>query len=233
MPDDQQLDSLQERLGYRFRDKAFLIEALSHSSYVNENSDAGASSNERMEFLGDSVLGLLITQYLFERYPDCPEGELTLMKSVLVSEGTLAGIAQRIEIGSCLSLGKGEAASGGAERASNLSNALEAMLAAIYLDAGLEETRCVTVGLFGEDLEKIATTLHSLNYKNLLQHYSQEHEGAIPEYVMLGSHGPQHEKLFEIEVRIKGAPLGKGSGRSKKEAEQEAARIALDVLGVQ
>jgi ribonuclease-3 len=230
MPDDQQLDSFQERLGYRFGERALLIEALSHSSYVNENPDAGVSSNERMEFLGDSVLGLLITQYLFEHYPDFPEGELTLMKSVLVSEGTLAGIAQRIELGPCLFLGKGESASGGAERASNLSNAIEALLAAIYLDRGLEEARRITEALFIEDLERIATTRHSLNYKNLLQHYSQERDGAIPEYVMLGSHGPQHEKLFEIEVRVKGAPLGRGFGRSKKEAEQEAARVALDAL---
>lgn len=233
MPDDQQFDRLQERLGYRFGNKTLLIEALSHSSYVNENADADASSNERMEFLGDSVLGLLITQYLFAHYPDCSEGELTLMKSVLVSEVTLAGIAQRIELGPCLFFGKGEAASGGAERASNLSNALEALLAAIYLDTGLEEVRSITEGLFREDLDRIATTRHSLNYKNLLQHYSQEREGAIPEYVLLGSHGPQHEKFFEIEVRIKDAPLGKGSGRSKKEAEQEAARAALDALGVQ
>jgi ribonuclease-3 len=230
MPDDQQLDSFQERLGYRFGERALLIEALSHSSYVNENPDAGVSSNERMEFLGDSVLGLLITQYLFEHYPDFPEGELTLMKSVLVSEGTLAGIAQRIELGPCLFLGKGESASGGAERASNLSNAIEALLAAIYLDRGLEEARRITEALFIEDLERIATTRHSLNYKNLLQHYSQERDGAIPEYVMLGSHGPQHEKLFEIEVRVKGAPLGRGFGRIKKEAEQEAARFALDAL---
>jgi len=233
MPDDQQLDHLQERLGYRFRNRALLIEALSHSSYVNENPDSGRSSNERLEFLGDSILGLIITQHLFERYQKCSEGELTLMKSVLVSEGTLAGIAQRIELGPCLYLGKGEASSGGAERLSNLSNALEALLAALYLDAGIEETRRATEALFKEDLERIAATRHSLNYKNLLQHYSQERKGAIPEYIVLGSHGPQHEKLFEIEVRIKGVPLGSGSGRSKKEAEQEAARLALEALGTQ
>ncbi len=231
MPDDQQLDRLQERLGYRFRNKALLIEALSHSSYVNENPDSGRSSNERLEFLGDSILGLLMTQHLFERYQECSEGELTLMKSVLVSEGTLAGIARRIELGPCLYLGKGEASSGGGERLSNLSNALEALLAALYLDAGIEETRRITESLFKEDLGRIATTRHSLNYKNLLQHYSQEQKGAIPEYIVLGSHGPQHEKLFEIEVRIEGAPLARATGRSKKEAEQEAARLALEAIG--
>jgi ribonuclease-3 len=233
MPDDQQLDRLQERLGYRFRNRALLIEALSHSSYVNENPDAREPSNERMEFLGDSILGLIITRYLFERYPKCSEGELTLMKSVLVSEGTLAGIAQRIELGQCLYFGKGEASSGGAERPSNLSNALEALLAALYLDAGIEETQRATEALFEEDLKEIEATRHSLNYKNLLQHYSQDRRGAVPDYILLGSHGPQHEKLFEIEVRIKGVPLGRGSGRSKKEAEQEAARLALEALGKQ
>jgi ribonuclease-3 len=233
MPDDQQLDRLQERLGYRFRNRTLLIKALSHSSYVNENPDSGRSSNERLEFLGDSVLGLIVTQHLFERHPECSEGELTLMKSVLVSEGTLAGIAQGIELGPCLYLGKGEASSGGAERPSNLSNALEALLAALYLDAGIEETRRAMEALFKEDLEKIAVTRHRLNYKNLLQHYSQERKHAIPDYIVLGSHGPQHKKLFEIEVRINGVPLGRGSGKSKKEAEQEAARAALGALGKQ
>jgi ribonuclease-3 len=231
MQEEQHLDRLEERFGYRFGNRALLLEALSHSSYVNENPDCGARSNERMEFLGDSVLGLIVTRHLYERYPLCSEGELTLMKSVLVSEGTLARIALDMRLGECLRLGKGEASTGGGERKSNLSNALEALVAAIYLDGGLAEATRVAEALFGEELRKIEAKRHSLNYKNLLQHYSQERDGAIPEYVLVSSQGPQHEKLFEVEVRLGGEPFGRGAGRNKKEAEQGAARAALEQLG--
>jgi len=231
MPGEREFDQLEAQLDYRFRERRFLIEALSHSSYVNENIETGMKSNERMEFLGDAVLQLIITRHLYERFPGCSEGELTLMRSVLVSEGTLAMLAREMKLGECLYLGKGEASSGGAERRSNLSNALEAVIAAVYLDGALPEVERVTRLIFKPELERIEAHQHDLNYKNLLQHYSQTRDGEIPEYSVVRSHGPQHERLFEVEVRIAGEPLGKGNGSNKKEAEQEAARQALIALG--
>ena len=232
MTQERRIQAIESTIGYRFRDKALLIRALSHSSYVNENPFAGTRSNERMEFLGDSVLGLVITQYLYRHYPRCSEGELTLMKSVLVSEDTLARIATVIQLGKYLYLGKGESSSGGQERKSNLSNALEALLAAVYLDSGIRKVSRIILSLFCEDLKRVQTKRHTLNYKNLLQNYSQEHDSVIPDYVLVKSHGPQHGKLFEVEVMIKGEPLGRGGGRTKKQAEQGAARAALETLGI-
>lgn len=231
MPDEFALGRLETSLTYRFNDRGLLAQALAHSSYVHENPAAGLESNERMEFLGDAVLQLVITGCLYERYPKCSEGELTLMRSVLVSEGTLARLASVLGLGDCLSLGKGEASSGGADRASNLANALEAVIAAVYLDGGLAGAARATGALYGDELKRIGARRHSLNYKNLLQHYSQDRDGSVPEYRLVRSQGPQHKKLFEIEVGIRGETLGRGSGRNKKDAEQEAAMRALAALG--
>jgi len=231
LTDESALESLEDKLAYRFGDRGLLRQALSHSSYVNENPQEGVGSNERLEFLGDAVLQLVITRYLYDDYPLCSEGELTLMRSVLVSEGTLAGIAKALGIGECLYLGKGEAASGGDERKSNLSNAFEAVAAAVYLDGGFQEAERVIRLSFAREMEKIESRRDKLNYKNLLQHYSQAREEGIPEYFLSGSFGPPHERLFEVEVKIGGEMMGKGNGRNKKEAEQEAARRALIALG--
>ncbi len=231
MTDKDHSGVVEKLIGHRFKDKGLLVQALSHSSYVNENPSAGGESNERMEFLGDSVLGFIITQYLYRHHPNRSEGELTLMKSVLVSEGTLARIAKGLDLGKYLYLGKGELSSGGIKRASNLSNALEAILGAVYLDGGMTEAKRVTIALFENDLKRIEANRHTLNYKNLLQTYSQEHRDVIPDYVLLESRGPQHGKVFKVEVKIKGEALGRGSGRTKKQAEQEAARVALKSLG--
>ncbi|MCX6357077.1 MAG: ribonuclease III [Candidatus Aureabacteria bacterium] len=224
---DERLGRIEDLLGYRFNAIGLLVQALSHSSYVNENPAGGGLSNERLEFLGDAVLELIITRHLYEQHPGCTEGELTLMRSVLVSEGTLAALARNIGLGQALYLGKGEASSGGDERRSNLSNALEAVLAAVYLDGGVDEAARVTGALFADELALIVSQRHRLNYKNLLQHYSQERDGMIPDYHIIASQGPQHEKLFEVEVRLGGEPLGRGAGHNKKEAEQEAAQQAL------
>ncbi len=231
MPDAEHCVRLEERLGYRFKDRLLLLEALSHSSYMHENHAEGASSNERMEFLGDSVLGLVITRRLYTRYRRRAEGELTLMRSVLVSRDTLAGIAAGLGLGEHLYLGKGESASGGRERKSNLANALEAVLAAVYLDGGFDAARGVTTALFADALARIDATRDSLNYKNMLQQYGQERGQGSPDYVLTASRGPQHRKTFEVEVRLGGAPLGRGAGANKKEAEQEAARAALAAVG--
>ena len=232
MDNEERLAHLEEKLGYRFRDRSLLVQALSHASYVNEAASPATASNERMEFLGDSVLGLVITRYLYDHYPDCPEGEMTLMRSVLVSEGALARVARRLDLGRCLYLGKGEAASGGRDRRSNLSNAVEALLAAVYLDGGLDEAARVTRAVFSEELERVEHRSYRPNYKNLLQNHSQEKGGVVPTYVLVSSSGPQHDRRFEMEVRIGDRPLGRGTGRSKKEAEQEAARAALNSLGI-
>lgn len=226
-----QESKLETRLEYHFRDRGLLIHALSHSSYVNEQSQPRIASNERMEFLGDAVLGLVITRSLYDRYPKRPEGDLTLMKSVLVSRGTLSRCAQRLELGNFLLLGKGEAQSGGRERGSNLSNGFEALLAAIYLDGGLEAASTVILTLFHDELARIDSTRDVLNYKNLLQNYTQDIDGSIPVYTLVRSFGPPHEKLFEIQVRSGKSVLGTGTARTKKAAEQHAARAALLGLG--
>lgn len=231
MPDAEHLARLEERLGYRFKKRPLLVEALSHSSYVHEQGDPGAPSNERMEFLGDSVLGLVITRHLYGRYRRRHEGDLTLMRSVLVSRDTLAGIAAKLGLGAYLFLGKGEAAGGGRERRSNLANALEAVIAAVYLDGGIEAARRITAALFRGALERIDATRDRLNYKNMLQQYGQERGQGSPRYVLLSSRGPQHRKTFEVEAQLGGAALGRGAGTNKKEAEQEAARAALAAVG--
>lgn len=231
MPDADQLARLEERLGYRFKKRALLLEALSHSSYAHERGGGDAPSNERMEFLGDSVLGLVITRHLYGRYRRRHEGELTLMRSVLVSRDSLAGVAAEVGLGAHLFLGKGEAAGGGRERSSNLANALEAVIAAIYLDGGIEAARRVTSALFSGLLARIDSTRDRLNYKNMLQQYGQERGQGSPRYVLLSSRGPQHRKTFEVEARLGGVPLGRGAGPNKKAAEQEAARAALAAVG--
>lgn len=231
MPDAAHRARLEERLGYRFKDRALLVEALSHSSYAHEHHASGVPSNERMEFLGDSVLGLIITRHLYGRYRRRAEGELTLLRSVLVSRDTLAGISAGLGLGGHLYLGKGESASGGHERKSNLADALEAVIAAVYLDGGFDAARRVTMALFADALAGIDEARDRLNYKNLLQHYSQERGRGSPAYVLTASRGPQHRKIFEVEARIGGEPLGRGSGPNKKEAEQEAARAALAAVG--
>ncbi|MDD5556483.1 MAG: ribonuclease III [bacterium] len=232
MPDEHDFERLEKAIRYCFGEREILVQALSHSSYVHEHPSKGLHDNERLEFLGDSVLGIVITRYLFDRYPRCAEGELTLMRSVLVSEPALATVAARINLGDCLYLGKGEASTGGRKRKSNLANALEALIAAVYLDGGMEVAGRTVRGLFRDALKKIEAERHSLNYKNLLQHHCQEGKRGMPRYVLVSSKGPQHAKVFSVDVRIGGETAGAGTGRNKKQAEQEAARDALEALGV-
>ena len=174
MPEEANCAGLEERLGYRFRDRALLVEALSHSSYAHERRLPGAPSNERLEFLGDSVLGLIITRHLYGRYRRRSEGELTLMRSVLVSRDTLAGVAASLGLGGHLFLGKGESADGGRERKSSLANAVEALMAAVYRDGGMAAARRVTTALFDDALAGIGAERDRLSYKIMLQRYGQE-----------------------------------------------------------
>lgn len=223
------MKNLQKRIDYNFRDTSYLIEALTHSSFANERHN-GYKSNERMEFLGDAVLSIVSAQYLYETYPDMPEGELTKLRSSLVCTESLSSFAREIDLGSVLFLGKGEVHSGGMNRSSILENAFEALIAAIYLDGGMESARTFILSFL-----KKALANHKVNfkdYKSTLQEVIQKNPDEILTYVLIGESGPDHDKRFEVEVHLNSNVIGKGIGRSKKSAEQEAAKEALNLMGL-
>lgn len=222
------MQQFQQRIGYRFRDISLLATALTHSSYANELHKGG--NNERLEFLGDAVLSIIVADYIFTQYPDKKEGELTKLRASLVCESTLAGYAQRIGLGDRLMLGRGEAHSGGANRPSILADAFEAVIAAIYLDGGMEEARRFVLGFTKQELERPSVRRQS-DYKTALQEIVQQNEGERLEYVLVGESGPDHNKHFVAEVHLNSNVVGRGGGRSKKEAEQQAARAALELMG--
>jgi len=223
------MERLEERLGYVFRDRSLLDRALNHSSYANEHRGQGVESNERLEFLGDSILGFVSADHLFKTYAALPEGDLTRMRAALVCEQSLHEVACQWEIGQYLKLGKGEEAGGGRQRQSILADAVEAILAAVYLDGGLDAAarivhRYILDGAAQRRVEE------RRDYKTALQELVQREEGQVLTYCQTGESGPDHNKTFLFEVQINGEPVGCGSGRSKKEAEQAAARDALEKL---
>lgn len=223
------METLEKRMNYRFKNRAYLMQALTHSSFANERNN-GSKSNERMEFLGDSVLSLISSQFLFETYPDMPEGELSKLKAALVCTESLSGFARQIHLGDYLFLGKGESHTGGAERPSILEDAFESLIAAIYLDGGLEYARTFVLGFLKPALEN-----HNINfkdYKTTLQEVIQQNPDQSINYVFVGSSGPDHDKVFEAEVRLNSNVIGRGTGKSKKSAEQAAAREALKLMGL-
>ncbi|MBR0348483.1 MAG: ribonuclease III [Clostridia bacterium] len=222
------IKELQEKLGYTFNDEAILIRALSHSSYVNENHSAG-DSNERLEFLGDSVLGLITAENFFKNYTKLPEGELTKLRAATVCEKSLAGFARQLELGKYLLLGKGEILTGGRERPSIQADAFEAIIAAIYLDGGMEAARNFVLKYIEEAIRQQQSIR---DYKTMLQEVVQRNPGEIIEYVLTGETGPDHDKRFEVEVHLNSNVIGRGIGKSKKKAEQEAAREALELMGL-
>ncbi len=222
------IKELQEKLGYTFNDEAILIRALSHSSYVNENHSAG-DSNERLEFLGDSVLGLITAENFFKNYKKLPEGELTKLRAATVCEKSLAGFARQLELGKYLLLGKGEILTGGRERPSIQADAFEAIIAAIYLDGGMEAARNFVLKYIEEAIRQQQSIR---DYKTMLQEVVQRNPGELIEYVLTGETGPDHDKRFEVEVHLNSNVIGRGIGRSKKKAEQEAAREALELMGL-
>jgi len=217
------LGKLQQRIGYPFRQLGLLEEALTHRSY-------GRPDNERLEFLGDSVIELVVSQLLFETFPKLREGELSKMRSSLVKEESLAEIARGIELGRHLKLGKGEEATGGREKASILAGALEAVVAAVYIDGGFEEAFRVVEGLFRERIRQMEEAWRDRDYKTQLQEYTQARFKEVPRYTVVAERGPEHSKTFEVVVSVGGRIWGRGSGRSKKEAEQRAAEEALRKL---
>jgi ribonuclease-3 len=223
------LTELEESIKYTFKDKKLLHEALSHSSYANE-CRRNRRSNERLEFLGDSVLSIVVSQYLFEHFSHLPEGELTKIRASLVCEKSLHIFAQKINLGKYLLLGKGEENTGGRERASILADAFEALIAAIFLDGGLEAARTHILRFIPEDLEAQKNAAFS-DYKTILQEVIQQNPEEKVEYVIADQTGPDHNKAFTVNVCLNSNVIGVGVGRSKKEAEQMAAKEALKLMG--
>jgi len=224
------LTKLQQNLSLRLKDQSILQQALVHSSYVNENPGLASGSNERLEFLGDAILGLIISKQLYQDFPSLAEGELTRLRAVLVRRDTLAQIARTIALGDYLFIGKGEEASGGRLKPANLAGALEAVIGAVFLDQGLAAAKKLVLKLFRDELQKIASQGAEVDYKSKLQELVQAKRQIAPTYHVIEEMGPDHAKEFTVEVRIGGTVLGRGSGKSKKLAETEAARSALQRL---
>jgi len=225
-----ELNALQNTLGIKFRDISLLERSLVHRSYLNENQDIESVSNERLEYLGDAVLGFIVAEKLYKDFPDYDEGRMTRLRSVLVRRETLARISRSINLGEYLFLGKGEDISGGRNKSANLASALEAVIAAVYLDQGIVKTRKMIIKLVGEEWQKAIKKPAVIDYKSRLQELVQSREQKIPSYQVTGTSGPDHIKTFSVEVRLGDQVLGSGSGKSKKEAETEAAREALAKL---
>jgi ribonuclease-3 len=213
-------------LGAEF-DPALLDLALTHRSYAYEH--GGLPTNERLEFLGDSVLGVIITEALYTRHPDLPEGQLAKLRAAIVNSRALASLARRLDIGAYLKLGRGEEISGGRDKSSILADAVEAVIGAFYLDRGTDATRELVLRLFAELLDDAASLGAGLDWKTSLQELAASMSLGIPEYTVIES-GPDHEKYFEATARLSGEGVGEGTGRSKKEAEQQAAEQAWTSL---
>jgi len=223
---DQQLDGLQEKLGYCFKDPALLKAALTHSSYANENKKDGILSNERLEFLGDSVLGMTVAELIYKGMPDMPEGQMTRLRAELVCEKSLAALAAGFGLGESLLLGRGEEKGGGRKRVSILADTVEAILAAIYIDGGFRSAAKFIKKHLATKMDMLNTG--STDYKTTLQEIIQEKPGQTLSYHIVGESGPDHMKSFTVEVRLNGKGIGRGSGKSKKLAEQTAAKSALE-----
>ena len=222
------LKDLETVIGYKFHNIALLQNALTHSSYANERWHNSLLSNERLEFLGDSVLGMLVAEYLYRNFPNRPEGELTRMRADMVCEQTLAAAANRIGLGQHLLLGHGEEQGGGRTRNSILADAMESVIAASFLDGGMEAAlQIVRTFIF---VEVPVTKLHNADYKTQLQEMVQQKKNQILSYELVGQSGPDHDKKFDVEVSLNGTVVGFGSGSSKKRAEQDAARAAIEKL---
>lgn len=224
------MTDLQNKIGYQFKNPALLNEALTHSSYANEHKSQHIKYNERLEFLGDSVLSIVVSDYIYKNCPELPEGELTKLRASLVCEKSLYEFAKKIDLGKYLILSKGERNNGGTDRPSILSDAFEALIAAIYIDGGIAPAskhilNFVIPAIKNSKKKKIN------DYKTTLQEIIQKNPGEKLEYVLVRESGPDHNKHFVVEVHLNSNVIGKGGGRSKKEAEQQAAREALELMG--
>ncbi len=224
---------MEDVLNYKFKDESILLTALTHSSYANEYKAEGVVCNERLEFLGDAVLGFVVGSYLFKTFPELPEGRLTKLRANVVCEQMLAKKSRALGVQKYLRLGKGEELTGGRERMSILEDAFESIIGAIYLDGGIEEAEKFILSQLKDDIFAVKNSHHVLDNKTSLQEVLQRSSQSPIEYVVVGESGPAHNKLFKVEVRHLGKTLGCGSGRSKKEAEQHAAQAALEALQVE
>ena len=223
------LKSFQQKIDYKFNNEELLLTALTHSSYANE---CGGAFNERLEFLGDSVLGFISAEFFFSNRKSVPEGELTKLRAATVCEKSLFGFAKEIDLGSYIRLGKGEMNTGGRERPSILSDAFEAVIAAIYLDGGMEEAKKFVLR-FLKEAQAHKNESAFKDYKTVLQEIIQRNPEERLEYVLVGESGPAHDKRFEVEIHLNSNCIGKGSGHSKKLAEQAAAGEALKLMGIE
>ena len=222
------MKTLETKLGYQFQNPKLLDHALTHSSYANEHHLGSISSNERLEFLGDSVLGMIVADHLYRTFPDLPEGDLTRIRANLVCEGSLVLVAKEWDLGRYLKLGKGENACGGRSRPSILADAVEAVLAAVFLDGGLAHDRDIIQRFLLDRMEQVNRA--SRDHKTYLQELVQRKSGQVLSYELIGESGPAHNKTFQMQVLLNGQPIGQGTGHSKKEAEQAAANAAIERL---
>jgi ribonuclease-3 len=222
--------TLQERLGYSFSNEGLLEKAMTHSSYANESQDSDLPDNERLEFLGDAVLDLVISQHLMLTHPEAHEGDLTRIRAEVVASPSLSSLARELKLGDCLLLGKGEEHSGGRSKSNLLADALEAVIGAIFLDSSFDEVNRVVLPLFMPALQQ-ASSEDGQDYKSRLQEQVQAMQGELPVYRLFDAIGPPHERTYYVEVYIQGQLKGDGQGRSKKIAEQAAAKAALSSLG--
>ena len=222
------IKDLETAIGYRFHNISVLQNALTHSSYANERWHDSLKSNERLEFLGDSVLGMLVAEYLYGNFSDRLEGELTRMRADMVCEKALAKVAVRIGLGKHLLLGKGEEQNGGRNRDSILADALESVIAACYLDGGMDAARAFVNTFVLTDIP--VSKLNNTDYKTMLQEFVQQKRDQVLVYTLVGESGPDHDKQFLVELTLNGTVIGRGAGTSKKRAEQDAARVALEKM---
>ena len=226
-----EFDALEHAIDYRFRDRGLLEHAMTHTSRANEDVSGGVTDNESLEFLGDAVLGFIVADMLFREFPGFNEGQKSKVKASLVSTATLARLAERLAIGEHMLLGRGEEKTGGRRKQALLADSYEALIAAIYLDGGVEQVRAFIMREFAPLLDEVrreGTAGH--DYKSALQEHVQSRDQPLPEYRLTGTLGPDHHKLFQVEVSVSGTALAEATGASKKEAEQEAARLALEKL---
>lgn len=225
------MNALEKNLGYTFKNKSLLSNALTHSSYANEVR-GGVTSNERLEFLGDSVLSIIVSEYLYSEFSKLPEGELTKLRASLVCEKSLCAFSRELEVGRFLRLGKGEDKGGGRERNSILADAFEAILAAMYLDGGIEVARKHVMRFILSELEHTDDEVFK-DYKTALQEIIQRNPEEAVSYILTAESGPDHDKRFTVEVHLNSNVIGVGSGKSKKQAEQMAAKQALHLMGAE
>jgi ribonuclease-3 len=229
-PHDPILAALEQRLGVVALQPEVAVAALTHKSFVNEHRGEGLQDNERLEFLGDAVIDLAVSQRLMERFPEAREGELSKIRAAVVDEAGLAFMARELDLGTLLRLGRGEELTGGRQKSSLLADAMEAVIAALYLAGGLDPVLAVIDRFLGESFARAAAGTLDRDYKTQFQELAQSRLRATPRYRVVAEHGPDHSKIFEVELDVRGEPFGRGAGRSKKDAEQAAAKLGLELI---